>query len=109
MVGEFLAHHDCALGHYKHSSLTNFDLAIRAAGVIDEARNILLVPTVNRLCFSDFEKVAVAAVKPFVSFEYGADVFNDACAFWDRLTRKQTATGTSALHANAVSTWREVR
>lgn len=109
MIGEFLACHDCALGHNEHSSFANFDLAIRAAGVIDEARYIFLVPTVYRLCFGELEKVAVAAVKPFVSFEYGADIFNDACAFWDRLKRKQTATRTSALHSNTVSTWSEVR
>lgn len=109
MIREFLAYPDRALGHDKHSSITNFNLAIRAAGVIDEARYVFLVPAIYCLFFGDLEEVAVAAVKPFVSFEYGADIFNDACPFWDRLKRKQTAPCMSALDSNTISAGSETR
>jgi hypothetical protein len=108
VVREFLAWLDGALGHNEHSTFANLNFAVGAAGVVDVARKVLLVPAVYRFFVSDFEEVAAAAGTPILLFECAASVFDNACAFGDAFECKQTTPRTGTLNRKAVPSGNEL-
>src|SRR5882724_10153025 len=77
IVEEFLARFDGAFGHDVDAPSPDFYFAIRPAGMIDVARNIGLLPAVDRLSLADGKEISAVGGIFFGPAENAPYIFDD--------------------------------